>query len=94
MCFVTNSSVVMESDGKPHLDSDMDGLPDDLETAWGSNPNKADTFGLGISDLSLYTLLGGAPLSQAGLPNPASGACASLNGWVPTLSLVGSGRTQ
>lgn len=35
---------------KPSLDTDRDGLPDDLEIKHGSNPNLKDTDGDGLSD--------------------------------------------
>ena len=59
--FVTNSSVVVGSDGVARLDSDRDGLPDELEVQLGTDPHKADTYGLGISDLVLYELRGKLP---------------------------------
>jgi len=59
--FVTNSSVVMEPDGSAHLDSDLDGLADDQEKIYGTDPLKIDTFGLGISDLVLNQVKGNVP---------------------------------
>lgn len=52
--FVTNASTTWWTDGKLHLDTDMDGLPDDVELAWGSDPLKHDTDGNGVSDLVEY----------------------------------------
>jgi hypothetical protein len=54
--FVTNSSVVWWTDGQLHADTDMDGLPDDVELAFGSNPNSANSFGYGVSDSVEYAL--------------------------------------
>ena len=47
----------------PSADNDNDGLPNDLEVAIGSNPNKADTDGDGYNDkqelISGHNLIGG-----------------------------------
>ncbi|MDR3607071.1 MAG: thrombospondin type 3 repeat-containing protein [Oligoflexia bacterium] len=54
--FVTNSSVVYWSDGALHADTDMDGLPDDVELAFGSDPNSRDTWGYGVADSVEYAV--------------------------------------
>jgi len=82
--FVTNASAVWWSDGKYHLDTDGDGLPDDIETAWGTDPTKASTAGNGVSDLVRYRLANGAAcanlntttgLCQDAVPNYKTGLC-------------------
>lgn len=69
--FVTNSSVTWWKDGQLHADSDMDGLPDDIEKAWGSDPNKYSTQNNGVSDLVRYMATNGAPCMKKG----ANGIC-------------------
>jgi hypothetical protein len=64
--FVSNSSVTWWTDGQMHLDSDQDGLPDDIETQFGTNKLKKYSYTNGISDLVKYRL--------------ANGVCASKNG--------------
>lgn len=82
--FVTNSSVVMETDGKAHPDSDRDGLADDQELVLGTDPMKADTYGIGITDLVLNQLKGNVPcqnMNALGIctdPLPSLAACSGL----------------
>ena len=84
--FVTNPSVVWWTDGQQHLDTDMDGLPDSVETAWGSNPLVANTDKNGVSDLVKYRLSNAAACTtknSAGLctdavTNYATGSCSSI----------------
>lgn len=47
--------------GSTEPDTDYDGLPDDIEFAIGTNPNKADTDGDGVDDF-VAVLQGGDPL--------------------------------
>lgn len=54
--FVTNASVTWWTDGQLHRDTDMDGLPDDVELTFGSNPNNPSSDGSGISDFVRYQL--------------------------------------
>jgi hypothetical protein len=54
--FLGNASTTRWDDGVLHLDTDMDGLPDDEEIVWGSNPANALSDGSGISDLVRYNL--------------------------------------
>jgi hypothetical protein len=63
--FVTNASVTWWDDGLLHKDTDMDGLPDDIETAWGSDPAKPSTQNNGVTDLVRYRLANGAACSGA-----------------------------
>ena len=63
--FVTNESVTWWTDGKLHQDSDMDGLPDDVELTLGSDPYNPDSDGNGVSDYVEYQLNNGAPLRVA-----------------------------
>jgi len=85
--FVTNANAVWWDDGKYHLDSDGDGLPDDVEVAWGTNPKNASTAGNGVSDLVRYRLANGAACSnmnavtglcQDAVPNYKTGACSGI----------------
>ncbi len=95
--FVTNDSVRWWTDGKLHLDSDSDGLPDDVEKAWGSDPNNTETQGNGISDYVRYVISSGAACknknAQGICIDPAidyrSGACSG----VKTISLPNGGYT-
>ena len=59
--FVTNSSTVWGSDGTLKVDTDGDGLSDELEIATGSDPNKKDSNGNGVSDFVEYQLAHGTP---------------------------------
>jgi hypothetical protein len=85
--FVTNSSLSWWTDGKLYADTDRDGLPDVIETQWGSDPTRADTDGNGVSDLVEYRIRNGAACGQknaAGLcldpaVNYATGACAGVS---------------
>lgn len=76
--FVTNSSVVIAPDGTAHLDSDRDGLSDDFENQWGSNPLQADTFGIGVSDLVLFQINGAQSSTPPAPVNLTTGACQGL----------------
>ena len=85
--FVSNASVAWWTDAKLHLDTDMDGLPDDVETAWGSNANLASSDGNGVSDLVKYRLTNAAActtknsqgLCTAAVTNYKSGACNTIS---------------
>jgi hypothetical protein len=94
--FVTNASVLWWTDGQLHADTDMDGLPDDVELAWGSDPLHKDTFGYGISDSVTYQLGNGA---NCGNKN-GKGFCTttatggSLNYPTGTVSCAGSGLSH
>jgi len=57
--FVTNESVAWWQDGTLHPDTDKDGLPDDVETAWGSDPANPRSGGNGVLDLVKYYDLNG-----------------------------------
>jgi hypothetical protein len=74
--FVTNASAAWWSDNQLHADTDMDGLPDDVELLWGSDPTKADTDGNGVSDLVEYQLTNGG--MRTSTINYASGACSGI----------------
>ena len=86
--FVTNASGVWWTDGKFYADSDGDGLPDFIETQWGSDPKNPRTGLNGISDLVRYQLaqgkactsMGPNGLCQDSIPkyNGAGAACSSL----------------
>jgi hypothetical protein len=56
--FVTNASTVWWKDGQLHLDSDMDGLPDDIEKTLGTDAFNTDSDGNGVSDFVEYQLNG------------------------------------
>lgn len=94
--FVTNANGVWWTDGKFRLDSDSDGLPDDTETAWGSDPGNAITDGNGVSDFVKYTLSKGAACVSKNatgrcvdpVTNYRTGLCSGI-----TSSMV-SGRVQ
>lgn len=93
--FVTNSSGTWWNDGRFHVDTDMDGLPDDVEIAWGSDPKNAITDNNGVSDLVKYFVTGAKVCQNknAGgrcidpVINYRSGLCSSLafkNGKFPS----------
>ncbi len=84
--YVTNQSVTWWSDGKLHRDTDGDGLPNSVETAWGSNPLNAYTQGNGVSDYVTYFLTNGAPFTSV---DYASGVCSGIK----TIPLAGGGYT-
>jgi hypothetical protein len=69
--FVTNSSTAWGKDGVLHADVDMDGLPDDVELAWGSDPALLSSDRNGVSDLVKYQLTHG----QACVSKNAAGRC-------------------
>lgn len=73
--FVTNASVVWWTDGKLHADTDMDGLPDDVEKAWGSDPLNAYSGGNGVTDLVKYRAVAGGAYSAI---NYAAGICSGI----------------
>lgn len=85
--FVTNASVTYWNDGNLHKDTDMDGLPDDVEIAWGSDPNKASTPNNGVSDLVRYRATSAAVCSHKNasgictdaVTNYASGVCSGVS---------------
>lgn len=85
--FVTNPSVTWWDDGVLHQDSDMDGLPDDVEKAWGSNPHNAFSDGNGVSDLVKYRAsnakpcanLGGLGLCQDAVVDYAGSTCNGIS---------------
>jgi hypothetical protein len=85
--FVTNASVTYWNDGVLHKDTDMDGLPDDVEVAWGSNPNKASTPNNGVSDLVRYratsaavcSAKNGAGICTDPVTNYATGVCSGIS---------------
>ncbi|PWU15570.1 MAG: hypothetical protein C5B49_11625 [Bdellovibrio sp.] len=56
--FVENVNGVWWDDGRFMLDSDGDGLPDEIERQLGSNPNAVDSDGNGVSDLVEYRTKG------------------------------------
>lgn len=85
--FVTNASSVWWTDGKYHADGDSDGLPDDVETDWGTNPQRYSTANNGVSDLVRYRIANGAActnknattgLCQDAVTNYRTGACSGI----------------
>lgn len=85
--FVTNASAVWWTDGKYYADTDGDGLPDFVETAWGTDPKKYSTANNGVSDLVRYRLANGAAcnnknattgLCQDAVTNYKTSACSSI----------------
>jgi len=85
--FVTNVNSVWWPDGKYYADSDGDGLPDDIEKAWGTDSTKYSTANNGVSDLVRYRLANGAAcanknattgLCQDAVPNYRTGACSGI----------------
>jgi hypothetical protein len=81
--FVTNSSVLWWNDGTLHPDTDMDGLPDDVELAFGTDPTKKDTFNYGISDSVEYQI---AQQNSFTCAKNASGICTNA----PNYAMNGS----
>lgn len=84
--FVTNANAVWWSDGKYHLDADSDGLPDSVETTWGSDPKRTSTDLNGIKDLVKYQLKNGVcnskgtnGLCQDPVPNYRTGLCSGIS---------------
>src|ERR1700679_4264370 len=81
------------------LDSDGDGIPDEIELQWGSNPNAYDSDGNGVGDGVEYYLWGSpcgsiasANLGQKGQTCTAAGAVRSFLA-VPGCQNPGSGST-
>jgi hypothetical protein len=88
--FVENKNAVWWDDGRLLLDSDGDGLPDEIERKLGSNPLVADSDGNGISDLVEYRMTG-QPCADAKC-NPALRNNYSIcDGLSP---VVGNGNTR
>jgi len=71
---VTNSSVAWWKDGTLYLDSDMDGIPDDVEAVLGSDPLNPDSDGNGIGDFVEYQLNPGQPCKS----KDSKGLCSSV----------------
>jgi hypothetical protein len=65
--FVTNASASWWNDGTLHKDTDGDGLPDDVEVAFGTDPTNPSTDGNGVSDLVKYVLAQGVCSSKNAL---------------------------
>lgn len=71
---VTNASATWS--GKNFVaDTDQDGLPDALETTWGTDPLKPDTDGNGVSDFVEYQIAAGA---QRQTVNYGAGLCQNI----------------
>jgi hypothetical protein len=79
--FITNSSTTWWDDGQFHVDSDTDGLPDDVEEEWGSDPDDKFSNGQGVSDLVLYRLVGGESIPAS--VDYSFGACAAVGRTYP-----------
>ena len=62
--FVENANTVWWDDGVLYLDSDRDGLPDQIEGSMGSNAGARDSDGNGVSDYVEY-LTKGRPCKDA-----------------------------
>lgn len=73
--FVTNSSAAWNA-GTLGKDSDRDGLSDELEMSWGSNPNQSSTFNNGVSDLVEYNYTNTATIQTPA--DYSSGICAGV----------------
>jgi hypothetical protein len=73
---VANLNAVARSDGTAVPDSDADGLTDDEEPAYGTDPARRDSDGDGIGD-KIEQLLGGAGLQPLVADDPAT--CAFLD---------------
>ncbi|HEY4221056.1 MAG TPA: hypothetical protein VGO62_06930, partial [Myxococcota bacterium] len=89
---VTNLNARTTPDGKAVADSDEDGLTDDEEALYGTDPTKRDTDGDGISDRIevLLSTVGLDPL----VPNQPE-ACATIDQTqVATLDTDGDGLTD
>lgn len=95
--FVSNQSTIWWQDGRYLADTDGDGLPDEIETANGSNPNLADSDGNGVNDYIEYYVRG-TPCANASCSvtgahpfralSASSGGCSSSNGIIS----LGGGR--
>ena len=88
--FVTNASTTYWSDGRLHPDTDRDGLPDDVEASFGTDPLRAATSG-GLNDLVRYRLspsidfskCASYPMAQASDPDGLSDCEKALLSDVP-----------
>lgn len=85
--FVTNESVNWWNDGVLRIDTDFDGLPDAIETAFGTNPLLASTQNNGIKDLVRYHLANGLCANKN-----AMGVC--LDAFPANIGAACSGITQ
>ena len=72
--FVTNASATWWGT-KYVADLDRDGLPDSVETTWGTDPTKADSDGNGVSDFVEYQIAAGAPRQSV---NYAANLCQNI----------------
>jgi hypothetical protein len=74
--FVTNASVTWWNDGVLHPDMDMDGLPDDIETTFGTSSSNSSSEANGVNDLVNYIYQKG--VAGAGT-NFRGGVCAGIS---------------
>ena len=75
------------------IDTDHDGLPDDIERSLGTDPNKADTDGDGVSDAEELKQ-GTDPLGEGAMERRVSPAETAIIGHQPLEQPLGAGQVD
>ncbi len=87
--FVENRNAIWWDDGRLMLDVDSDGMPEEIEDRFGSNPRMVDSDGNGVSDLVEYRLKGRPCEGGAGCPAATRNLYSVCDGFSPQTDAAG-----